>query len=194
MFMNRGRVAPTKPTLFEGYQGKYYMVDGEKYDEHFPYEWATNHLSHQTFHDGSGPLNCRNCKKYGSILTVFVGYCMDCHNNIYKQTRPGIKDAVKTTISDFRMLLPYMKDVCFKNIGDRKEWTLLKEREERQLEEEKKNKNNEEYRYWDTQKRNDLLVRTRRGEYVSEEEWKDYWGFQPVTCVDLFKLGTSEYL
>jgi hypothetical protein len=190
----RHRYAPIKPALLNGCQGKYYMVNGEKYDEHFPYEWATNHLSHQTLHHGSGPLNCINCKKYGSILTVFVGYCMDCHNNIYKGSRPGINDAVKTTIYDFREILPYMKDVCFKNIGDRKGWTLLKERQDRQLEEEKKKKNNEEYRHWDIQKRNDLLVRTRRDEYVSEEEWDDYWGFQPVSKEDLFKWATSEYL
>jgi hypothetical protein len=44
------------------------------------------------------------------------------------------------------------------------------------------------------QKRNDLLLRTRRGEYVSEEEWDDYWGFERVTNEDLLKWATSEYL
>ena len=194
LYMRRGRFAPTKPSLLQGYQGKYYMVNGEKYDQHFPYEWATNHLSHSSLHIGSGPLNCENCKKYGSILTVFVGYCMDCHNNIYKGSRPGIKDAVKTTITEFRKLLPYMKDVRFIDIGDRKGWSLLKEREDRQLEEERKKKNDEEFERCQIQKSNDLLIRTRRGEYVSEEEWKDYWGFQPMTSADLFKWATSDYL
>jgi hypothetical protein len=119
---------------------------------------------------------------------------MDCHNNIYKGSRPGIKDAVKTTITEFRKLLPYMKDVRFIDIGDRKGWTLLKEREERKLEEERKKKNDEEFERCQIQKRNDLLIRTRRNENVSEEEWNDYWGFTPLTNEDLFKWATSEYL
>jgi hypothetical protein len=194
MYFHRGSFAPTKPSLLQGYQGKYYMINGEKYDQHFPYEWATNHLSHPSLHIGSGPLNCENCKKYGSILTVFVGYCMDCHRNIYKGSRPGIKDAVKTTITDFRKLLPYMKDVRFIDIGDRKDWTLLKEREERRLEEVQKERKYREFEYSQLQTRNDLLIRTRRNENVSEEEWDDYWGSTPLTNEDLLKWATSEYL
>jgi hypothetical protein len=185
---------PSKPSLIQGYQGKYYLIHGEKYDQHFPYEWAINHLSHPSLNIGSGPLNCENCKKYGSILTVFVGYCWDCNTNIYKGSRAGIKDALKTTLSDFGKLLPYMKDVRFKNIGDRKGWTLLKEREERVFEVDRKKKKDEEFEHSQMQKRNDLLIRTLREENVLEKEWDDYWGFQPVTNEDLFKWATSEYL
>jgi len=183
-----------KPILIKGEQGMYYMVNGEKYDQHFPYEWATNHLSHPSFHIGSGPLNCKNCKKYGSILTVFVGYCMDCHKNIYKGSRPGINDALNTTIDVFRNLLPYMKDVRFINIGDRKGWTLLKERAQRRFEEVQKERKYREFEYSQLQTRNDLLIRTRRNEYVSEEEWDDYWGSHTVTNEDLFRWANSDYL
>lgn len=179
--------------LLEGEQGKYYIVNGEKYDEHFPYEWATNHLSHSSLHIGSGPYNCEKCKKYGSILDVFVGYCMDCHNNIYKGSRPGILDAVNTTITVFRKILPYMKDVRFINIGDRKGWTLLKEREQRKLDEKERLKKNSNWEFCQIQKRNDLHIRTRRNEYVSEEEWKDYFGSHKITKEDLFSFATSEY-
>jgi hypothetical protein len=182
-----------KPILIKGEQGMYYMVNGEKYDQHFPYEWATNHLSHPYLHIGSGPLNCENCKKYGSILTVFVGYCMDCHKNIYKGSRPGINDALNTTIDVFRDLLPYMKDVRFINIGDRKGWTLLKEREQRKFEEVQKERKNRDFEYSQLQRRNDLLIRTRRNEYVSEKEWDDYWGSHTITNETLFKWATSEY-
>jgi hypothetical protein len=183
-----------KPCLLQGYQGKYYFVNGEKYDEHFPYEWATNHLSHPVYHMGSGPLNCDNCKKYGTILTVFVGYCMDCHENIYKGERPGIIDAIKTDIETFRILLPYMKDVCFINIGDKKGWTLRKEREQRIREEEERKREYIEYRRSQIHKRNDLIIRKHRKEDILEEEWKDYWGFSPVTKEDLWRFANSEYL
>jgi hypothetical protein len=190
----RHRFAPTKPTLFQGHQGKYYIVNGKKYDEHFPYEWATNHLSHPSKHIGTGPLNCENCRKYGSILTVFVGYCMDCHTHIYKGARPGITDALKTTITEFWVCLPYMKDVRFINIGDRKGWTLLKEREQRKLEEEERECENREFERSQIHIRNDLLVRSYRKEHIEEEEWKDYWSSTPVTNSDLLRWATSEYL
>jgi hypothetical protein len=183
-----------KRVLLKGEQGMYYMVGGEKYDEHFPYEWATNHLSHPNFRIGSGPRECENCKKYGSILTVFVGYCMDCHKNIYKNLRPGIPDALNTPITDFREYLPYMKDVRFINIGDRKGWTLLKERAQRRIEEIQKERNNIKFEYAQLQTRNDLLIRTRRNENVSEEEWEDSWGSHTVTKEDLFRWVNSDYL
>lgn len=193
-YFNQEIYSPTKPILFQGEQGKYYMVDGEKYDEHFPYEWATNHLSHPVFHEGSGPLNCENCKKYGTILTVFVGYCIDCHTNIYKRERPGIHDAVDTSIDQFRILLPYMEDVRFINIGDRRGWTLLKEREQRRLEKEEQELQLTDFHKLQIHKRNDLLIRSIRKEHIEENEWDDYWGGTPVTNKDLFRWATSEYL
>jgi hypothetical protein len=182
---------PSKQTtgsiLYQGAQGKYYIVNGYKYDEHFPYEWAINHKS------VSGPEHCSTCRKYGTILTVFVGYCIDCRANIYKGNRPGINDAIKTPIKDFRMILPYMKDVCFVNIGDRKGWTLLKEREQRRIEEEERIRKDSEISRALIQKRNDLLVRTHRKEHIEEQEWEDYWGFSPVTNEELRRWATSEY-
>jgi hypothetical protein len=188
-----GSFASNRHPLIQGCQGKYYLINGEKYDQHFPYKWATNHLFHPFLHIGSGPQNCENCKKFGSILTVFVGYCMDCHINIYEGSRPGIKDAVKTSIYEFREKLPYMKDVRFVDIGDRKGWTLLKEREQRLLEEAQKEEKNKDFEYLQLQKRNDLLIKTFRHENVFEDEWDDYWGSQPVTNEDLFRWATSDY-
>jgi hypothetical protein len=180
------------PVLHRGEQGYYYLVDGFKYDANFPYEWALNHKSHPIY-NGSGPKDCANCRRYGSILTVFVGYCSDCKTNIYNGERCGIYDATNTRISDFRMILPYMKNAKFANIGDQKGWTLRKERERREKEREEQMRKDTECEILQYRKRRDLLSRTKRKDPVFEEEWDDYWGSFQVTSADLFRWATSEY-
>jgi hypothetical protein len=66
--------------IYQGVQGKYYVVNGKKYHINFPIAWA---LDHRTFRVGnyeepSGPERCSNCDVYGSIRGVFVGYCCNC--------------------------------------------------------------------------------------------------------------------
>lgn len=71
--------------IFQGAQGKFYLVDGEKYHIRFPIDWAHNHLSFgivvhndEMIDDSCGPKICVNCKLQGSIRGVFVGYCCNC--------------------------------------------------------------------------------------------------------------------
>lgn len=60
-------------------QEKYYILNGKKYSVYFPIGWAYEHL---TFGEcGSGPHECVNCNKDGSISGVFVGYCDGCLKN-----------------------------------------------------------------------------------------------------------------
>lgn len=81
--------------LFNGNCGQYYLVDGYKYDIHFPLAWALEHHSYKPYEDpsgnifvnGSGPKDCSNCLHYGSINGVFVGYCGSCLKYVYNETR-----------------------------------------------------------------------------------------------------------
>jgi len=61
--------------------GKYYSYDDELYDIHFPIEYAQNHWNN------SGPKNCMNCADFGSWRCVFIGYCRNCAEYIYKFER-----------------------------------------------------------------------------------------------------------
>ena len=56
------------------YQGIYYFI-------HFPYEWVTN------IDVMSGPEHCEKCQKHGFYKDIFIGYCVDCANNIYNLKR-----------------------------------------------------------------------------------------------------------
>jgi hypothetical protein len=62
--------------VFQGAQGKFYLVNGYKYHIRFPMDWAHNHKAFRLvgeveFNDGSGPEHCGNCAAYGSIRGVF---------------------------------------------------------------------------------------------------------------------------
>ena len=46
--------------------------DGYKYVDTFPRDWLENE------HPTCGPINCPNCRTYGSINGIFVGYCVNC--------------------------------------------------------------------------------------------------------------------
>ena len=104
---------------FQGKQGKYYIIDNEKYDIHFPYDWARNHKQNPVNGMPSGPKDCDNCRKFGSINGVFVTYCADCFET-YKGERglcilTGIEMANEETIWS---ALPYMRGVPKNEIGD----------------------------------------------------------------------------
>ena len=70
----------TAVPVFEGVQGRFYVVDGEKYCVYFPIAWAHTHITfyNKGFQQDTGPKKCGNCKTYGSIRGVFVGYCSNC--------------------------------------------------------------------------------------------------------------------
>ena len=59
----------------------FYSYDNELYCPSFPKVWVTSHLS------GSGPKECYNCSYYGSWNGVFIGYCSNCAEHIYNNTR-----------------------------------------------------------------------------------------------------------
>lgn len=65
--------------VFQGTHGKYYMVDGVKYDIHFPVAWATNHCEYNDdYRTITGPLCCETCAIYGSFQEVVITYCVIC--------------------------------------------------------------------------------------------------------------------
>jgi hypothetical protein len=118
----------TQFPLIQGRQGKYYVVNGAKYDEHFPQEWARNHLPLPSSSEYaniepeyiSGPSNCANCETYGSINGVFVCYCICCYEHIYNGTRGGpIYSTDSVSEQELWTMLPYMNGVALENIGDK---------------------------------------------------------------------------
>lgn len=79
--------------VFQGVQGKFYLVNGKKYHIRFPIDWARNHMSFRIegdleITDASGPEHCSNCDAYGSIRGVFVGYCCNCLQNYVASNQP----------------------------------------------------------------------------------------------------------
>jgi hypothetical protein len=116
--------------LIQGKQGRYYLVDGCKYDEHFPQEWAQNPLEYPECDEDGGPICCSderltgpkycgNCREYGSINGVFVFYCANCYKFLYKGSRGGfIYAAIDATEKELWEEMPYMNGVKFDEIGD----------------------------------------------------------------------------
>ena len=101
-------------TITQGQQGKYYIINGYKYDIHFPIEWAINDTLYET-----GPQCCKNCHYFGSINLVFVGYCSNCGLHIHKQNRPFLHfDALSISIDELWQQLPYLHGIYFDEIGD----------------------------------------------------------------------------
>jgi hypothetical protein len=107
-------------TLYKGYFGKFYMVDGEKYHWTFPLEWALSHTSYSVYID-SGPKACYGCRSQGRINDVFVGYCTFCFDDIYNGTRGGRFNASSTVHDNIDKLweaFPYMYGYHNGFIGD----------------------------------------------------------------------------
>jgi hypothetical protein len=52
-----------------------------EYDNRFPNQWRDSHA------EGTGPEDCENCRAYGTINNVFVGYCANCAQYVYHGER-----------------------------------------------------------------------------------------------------------
>ena len=114
--------------VFQGAQGKFYLVNNQKYHIRFPMDWAHNHITFR--YEGedewhaSGPEQCMNCKVHGSIRGVFVGYCCNCLQNYAdsKQPRGGwiiiglCIERLKN--EEIWAQYPYMYNVPKSEIGD----------------------------------------------------------------------------
>ena len=100
--------------VYQGIRGKYYIIDGVKYDIHFPVQWTLTHKS------GSGPVYCKNCKESGSIRGVHVFYCANCRNDIYhgKRGKETIYDPKKLNQFQMEKFFSYLKGVSIHLIGD----------------------------------------------------------------------------
>jgi hypothetical protein len=117
-------------SIFES-KGKYYIIDGFKYDIHFPLAWALDHRNYEPYFDeetnetyvnGSGPKECNNCNAYGSINGVFVGYCTTCLQHVYNDKRGDHSIASGMSIntlceSYLWKQCPYMDGVKISEIG-----------------------------------------------------------------------------
>jgi hypothetical protein len=115
--------------VFQGAQGKFYLVNGRKYHIRFPIDWAHNHKAFRLageieFNDGSGPEHCGNCATHGSIRGVFVGYCSNCLQNYIDTNEPrGRRVAPGTSINmvdndTIWQEYPYMYGIPKSEIGD----------------------------------------------------------------------------
>lgn len=116
----------TNIPVFEGAQGKYYIVNEKKYSVYFPIAWAHQHLIFKIngCDDKSGPEECGNCDYYGSIRGVFVGYCSNCLRNYHGSDHwrgclvaPGIP-VYMLEDRDIWSQYPYMSGVPKSAIGD----------------------------------------------------------------------------
>lgn len=81
--------------VFQGTHGKFYVVDGVKYDVHFPIAWAVDHATvylicgeEEVSVHKTGPKHCGNCKTCGSYNGVFISYCSNCVS-VYNGLRGG---------------------------------------------------------------------------------------------------------
>ena len=61
--------------------GDKYLYDYNWYHENFPEAWALNHQ------EGTGPGQCGNCVDFGCINGIFIGYCANCADYVYKGSR-----------------------------------------------------------------------------------------------------------
>jgi len=121
----------TNVPVFEGVQGRFYLVDGEKYSVYFPIAWAHEHITFYNEEEqelGTGPKKCGNCKKYGSIRGVFVGYCSNCLENYHDSgywrgslTAPPGSSITMLEESDMWSQYPYLSGVKKYSLGDEEE-------------------------------------------------------------------------
>lgn len=108
--------------IYQGFQGDYYVIDGIKYDAHFPEEWARDHKDfeqespYEEFLAMTGPEKCGNCAFYGTLRGVFVGYCGNCARE-YNFER-GRVFCFDFTQEEMWENLDYMKNVPIAQIGD----------------------------------------------------------------------------
>jgi hypothetical protein len=63
------------------YNGDKYLYQGYWYHRNFPVMWALTHAI------DSGPKDCMNCRDYGCVNGVFIGYCVNCAEYLYDGER-----------------------------------------------------------------------------------------------------------
>ena len=104
--------------VFKNGKKKYYIHNFELYTSCFPEEWASNHVR------GTGPKDCDNCKEYGSLNEVFIGYCSNCAFYEYKgkRGRGFISYGVENTSNDVKkfssVFKTYLKNINLENVGN----------------------------------------------------------------------------
>ena len=108
--------------IYQGFQGEYYVIEGIKYDVHFPEEWARDHKDfeqespYEEYLALTGPEKCANCAFYGTLRGVFVGYCSNCARE-YNFER-GCGFCFDFSNEEMWEKLDYMKNVPMIMIGD----------------------------------------------------------------------------
>ena len=122
----------TAVPIFQGIQGKFYIINGFKYHVNFPIAWALDHKKFisDEYVEGSGPIECGNCKSYGCLRDVFVGYCGGCINHylrdgFWRGNPAGDSDINDMNDSDMVRIYPYMKGVLKEQIGDKKDYEIF---------------------------------------------------------------------
>ena len=115
--------------IVQGYQGKYYILNGYNYDIHFPFEWAINDevlLGNDEFYS-TGPEKCANCYIHGSRNGVFIGYCYNCGFHLHQAKRNFLSYDAESITTNERLWeeLPYLNGVDINQIGN-KRYTEIK--------------------------------------------------------------------
>ena len=107
-----------KQFIICGDRNNFYNYDGELYTATFPQKWASSHAQ------GSGPVECVNCRFYGCWNGVFIGYCINCANNPLYEGRRGRGmmsqgiELYNTKTKNISMYDSYFKDVNLEKVGD----------------------------------------------------------------------------
>ena len=143
----------TNIEIYKGKQGNYYQIENNNniknlfpinYDIHFPINWAinTNIINKDGFLVETGPENCINCKLYGHLNGVFVGYCMNCAEDYEYERGNGMtdlgvevnKEMIALDLSNIEeknsIWNTYLKNISIEEIGDEnllEEFTLYKD-------------------------------------------------------------------
>lgn len=137
--------------IYQGTSGKYYCIENDNdndeiklfpiyYDIHFPLDWVIHQKQTHIYYNGKilltvpGPQDCDNCKYFGYYNGVFIGYCLNCADELeYKRGNgmtpigPGVEldeTMVAFDLTNYKkensMWNTYLKDVNLNEIGDEK--------------------------------------------------------------------------
>jgi len=164
--------------IFQGKQGKYYVLNGIKYDIHFPLHYAMNHDPEQS--GCCGPEMCLNCLHFGAIRGVIVGYCGNCSttlNNtrgepIYQLQKFGDQEMDQEKFEEY---LPHMKGVPLAEIGDEEEeWHYWDSYAHHISEAEAEEDYYDQYSYHDSEPEPEAEHEEEEEDYHSDGEDVDY--------------------
>jgi hypothetical protein len=178
--------------ICKGNQGKFYVLDGIKYDINFPLVWALDHHNYEPYYDeetnetyinGSGPNECDNCNEegIGSMNGVFIGYCSSCLEHVYHGKRgdysvcPGLSIAIWLSDSYLWKKYPYMTGVKFEEIGHNIEVDEERQKAEERKAEELKERKADEQRKADEECKADEQLKADEGYNKYKEDFeKDF--------------------